>query len=113
MKRFVVILMIISLMVLWGGSIFAQGTSQINAGLVNQTGKQLQSFASQYYTGYWLEVGGISLTFIMALISPALGDVVVPVGGLVVFAGNVMQLLAANNISEAGASLRAATTPAQ
>jgi hypothetical protein len=109
MKRFVVILMIISLMVLGGSSIFAGGTSQINATLVNQAGKQLQSFASQYYTGFWLEVGGFVSTLMRAYVSPTLASV----GTIVTLAGSIIQLLAVNNINEAGASLRAATTPNQ
>ncbi|MGC8638201.1 MAG: hypothetical protein ACP5UP_08280 [Athalassotoga sp.] len=105
MKRVVVILMVISLMVLLGGSIFAQGTSGINARLVNQAGQQLESYTFQYYMGFWLQVGGIVGAGILASVSPALSAL----GLIAVLAGEVIQFLAAGNIGAAGASLISAS----
>ncbi len=108
MKRLVVILMIISLLVLLGGSIFAQGTSNIDARLVNQAGQQLESYASQFYMGYWIEVGGGAL---MGLGLGIYSGAVALLGFLVYVTGGVIQFLAAGNVGAAGASLISATSP--
>jgi len=105
-KRFLVVLMIISLMVLFSGSIFAQSTSSIDAKLVNQAGKQLENYSSQYYIGFWTEIGGLVLAGLAAYTSPTL-TVLGLLGSLV---GSVLTFLAAGNIGEAGASLVAATS---
>ncbi len=109
MKRVVAALMIISLLVLLGGSIFAQGTSNIDARLLNQAGHQLESYASQYYTGYWIEVGGIFLTGVGGAIYSA---TLTLLGFVLYVAGGVIQFLAAENVGAAGASLISATSPA-
>ena len=106
MKRFLVVLMIISLMVLFSGSIFAQSTSSIDARLVNQAGKQLENYSSQYYTGFWIEAGGYALTILSAAYNAPILAVLGLLGSLV---GSVLTFLAAGNIGAAGASLVAAT----
>jgi len=105
-KRFLVVLMIISLMVLFSGSIFAQSTSSIDAKLVNQAGKQLENYTSQYYTGFWIEAGGYVLTILSAAYNAPILAVLGLLGSLV---GSVLTFLAAGNIGAAGASLVSAT----
>ncbi len=108
MKRVVAVLMIISLLVLLGGSIFAQGTSNIDARLLNQAGQQLESYASQYYTGFWIEVAGGFLT----VLGLGAGSAALALLGFVAdFIGEVVQFLAAGNVGAAGASLISATSP--
>ncbi len=108
MKRVVVALMIISLLVLLGGSIFAQGTSNVDARLVNQAGQQLESYASQYYTGFWIEVAG---GFLIGLGLGADSAALALLGFVTDLTGDVVQFLAAGNVGAAGASLISATSP--
>jgi len=110
MKRIVVALIIISLLVLLGGSIFAQGTSNIDARLVYQAGRQLESYSSQYYMGFWIAVGGIFLAGVGEAIYPPSAALTL-LGFVAYLAGNVIQFLAAGNIGAAGASLVSATVP--
>ncbi len=108
MKRLVVILMIISLLVLLGGSIFAQGTSSIDAKFVNQAGHQLESYASQYYTGFWIEVAG---GFLIGLGLGSYSAALAFLGFVADLAGSFIQFLAAGNVGAAGGSLISATSP--
>ncbi len=112
LKCFVVVLVIVSLTVLAGSSTFAQSAS-VDSKLVNQAGKQLEDYASQYYTGFWLSIGGTILIAAAPYVSPVLAvmgflnanSVLVIAGLLMNLAGDFYQFLAAGNIGAAGASL--------
>jgi len=117
-RKFIVILMVISLMVFLSGSIFAQGAfginevnqnpSGIDAKLVTQAGHQLESYASQYYTGFWLQVVGyvfVALGINSTTYYYSSTSSLSALGALFVLAGGLMQFLAAGNIGSAGASL--------
>ena len=110
MKNLVVILMIISLMVLLGVNILAQGTTGIDAKLVNQAGHQLEDYTSQYDMGLEFQaVGGVLTILGVYYSNPLLSPALVLLGSITDFVGSVIQNSAVDDIKAAGKSLVLAT----
>lgn len=77
---------------------------EINAQLLIDAGRALKSFRSNYYTGYFISIGGMALVLIGALSWPPNAGLMI-VGYLGSLVGSVWMLLSFNSVGVAGERL--------